>query len=132
MGSVAPPADHDARVAAVRARLDDITAGKPSPDELALLVKLLRAFAAKAPAATDELISVLENGGTGDIRERAHAFKGSAANIGATALSALCAGVEEDAREGIRSDPATTAQRLRDEVAQALRAVTEVADDFHA
>jgi HPt (histidine-containing phosphotransfer) domain-containing protein len=129
MGSVAPP-DHDARVIAIRARLDDITEGAPGPAELALLARLLRSFAAKAPAATDELIGLLAAGATTDIRERAHALKGSSANIGATALSALCADVEAQARAGDRPEPVTTAQRLRDEVGRALRAVTEVADSY--
>ncbi|WP_232050038.1 Hpt domain-containing protein [Actinoplanes sp. OR16] len=127
MGIVAPPS-HDERVTAVRARLNDITDGDPGPGERALLARLLRSFAAKAPAAADELIDVLD-GDTGVLRERAHALKGSSANIGATALAAICAAVETDARAGNRPDPATAAH-LRDEIAGMVRAVTEVADAY--
>jgi HPt (histidine-containing phosphotransfer) domain-containing protein len=129
MESVAPP-DHDARVASIRTRLNDITEGAPSPAERTLLVRLLRSFAAKTPAAADELIGLLATGPVTEIRERAHALKGSSANIGAISLSALCADVETEARAGVRPAPVTTAQRLRDEVGGALRAVHEVADSY--
>ncbi|MEU4688745.1 Hpt domain-containing protein [Actinoplanes sp. NPDC023714] len=129
MGIVAPPS-HGERVAAIRKRLADIADGDPGPAERALLARLLRSFAAKAPAAAGELIDLLGDGATTALRERAHALKGSSANIGATALSALCAVVETEARAGLRPDPATTAQHLRDEVAGVVRAVTEVAESY--
>lgn len=128
MGSIAPP-DHDARVTAVRARLDDVTGGEPGPDELALLVRLLRAFAVRAPEAAEQVITLLSSGSE-DLRDRAHALKGSAANIGAAGLSALCASIEQDARAGVRPDPVATAEMLRAETAAVLRAVTEVADAY--
>ncbi|MEU4562605.1 Hpt domain-containing protein [Actinoplanes sp. NPDC023936] len=124
------PADHDARVAAVRARLDDVTGGEPGPDELDLLIRLLRAFAARAPELAGQLIDLLAADDLGQLRDLAHALKGSAANVGAAGLSALCAGVEQDARAGVRPEPASTARRLRTEVTAAQRAVTEVADGY--
>ncbi|WP_229075563.1 Hpt domain-containing protein [Actinoplanes sp. DH11] len=149
----AAQAAHDARTAQVRARLADITQGEPEPHERALLVRLLRSFTAKTPAAADEVIRLLGEAADGtagqatdgttvgaadatanqaaaELRERAHALKGSAANVGATGLAAVCADVESQARTGVRPDPVTTAQRIRAEVTGTLRAVTEVADDY--
>lgn len=121
--------DHDARAAGVRARLHDITGGTPGPDERALLVRLLRSFADQAPATAGTVIDLLDGGELRELRERAHALRGSAANIGATGLAALCAGIERDARAG-RRPAAGTARRLGDEVTETVRAVTAVADAY--
>ncbi|MEV6305947.1 Hpt domain-containing protein [Actinoplanes sp. NPDC051861] len=118
------------RIAEVRARLSDLTEDDPTPAEVALVIRLLRSFEGKVPAAADLLVGMLHDGEPGPVREQAHALKGSAANIGATALADLCADVEDQARVGVVADPATTSVRVRDEVAGALRAVAVIAGEY--
>jgi histidine phosphotransfer protein HptB len=112
-----------ARVACVRARLADLVAPEPTPAELALVLRLLRSFAAKTPPATDELVRLLHEGDPGPVREQAHSLRGSAANIGATELAALCSRVEDAARAGAVTDPGRTSDRLRAATDCAMRAV---------
>ncbi|GAA4602016.1 HPt (histidine-containing phosphotransfer) domain-containing protein [Actinoplanes octamycinicus] len=121
------------RLATVRARIEAITDPDPTPAELALVLRLLRNFAARTPAAVDQVAATLEGGADlGVLRDQAHALKGSAGNIGASALAALCAAVEDQARAGKVADPAGTAGRIRTEAAGALRAVTALADEYEA
>ncbi|WP_328469645.1 Hpt domain-containing protein [Actinoplanes sp. NBC_00393] len=129
MGTVT---DDEARVSGVRARLADITEGDPTPAEIALVLRLLRSFEGRVPAAADTLIGLLHDGDPGPVRDQAHSLKGSAANIGATALAELCASVEDQARAGTVADPAATADRVRAEVAGALRAVSVVTGDYQS
>ncbi|GIE78339.1 hypothetical protein Aph02nite_42890 [Actinoplanes philippinensis] len=119
-----------ARVAGVRARLADLVEPKPSPAELALVLRLLRSFAAKAPLAADELVRLLHEGDPAPVREHAHSLKGSAANIGADGLAAICSRVEDAARAGAVTDPGPTGDRLRAETDGALRAVRALTVEF--
>ncbi|WP_433795378.1 Hpt domain-containing protein [Actinoplanes sp. CA-252034] len=119
-----------ARVAGVRARLADLVEPKPSPAELALVLRLLRSFAAKAPLAADELVRLLHEGDPGPVRDHAHSLKGSAANIGAAGLAALCSLVEDAARTGVVTDPGPTGARLRAETDGALRAIRALTLEF--
>jgi histidine phosphotransfer protein HptB len=129
MESAAPPGV-DLRVAAVRARLTDLTGPVPDPTELAMVIRLLRSFTARTPAAAEVLIDLLSTDDAGRVRDQAHALKGSAANLGATALAAVCATVESRARDGVVCDPAATAAELRSEVAGALRAMDVLTTEY--
>ncbi|MFC7533752.1 Hpt domain-containing protein [Actinoplanes sp. GCM10030250] len=120
----------ETRLAGVRARLADLADDDPTPAELALMRRLLRSFENRAPAAADRLVGLLHDGDPGRVREQAHSLKGSASNIGATALADLCETVEDAARSGVVPEPATTADRVREEVAGALRAVSVVAGEY--
>ncbi|MEU4426019.1 Hpt domain-containing protein [Actinoplanes sp. NPDC024001] len=124
--------DDDSRVAAVRARLAEVIEDDPSPAEIALVRRLLHSFASKAPDAAGLLAALLRDGDPGRVRDQAHTLKGSAANIGATALADLCLAVEDQARAGTIADPADTTERLRTEVAAALRAVAVVAGEYES
>lgn len=120
----------DDRVAGVRARIAIIVDPDPTPAELALVVRLLRSFIAKTPAAVELLLDGFEAKDVATVRDQAHALKGSAANIGATALATLCAAVEDQARAGAVADPAGTAGRIRAEAAGAMEAVSVLADEY--
>ncbi|AEV83344.1 hypothetical protein ACWT_2322 [Actinoplanes sp. SE50] len=120
----------DERLATVRARIDAITEPDPSPAEIALVLRLLRSFAAKTPDAVDRLLDALTKDDPGLTRDEAHALKGSAANIGAAALAAVCSSVEDQARAGGVVDPAAAAGLIRTEAAGALRAVSALADEY--
>ncbi|MBG0561050.1 Hpt domain-containing protein [Actinoplanes sp. NEAU-A11] len=122
--------DDESRVAAVRARIADLFGDEPTPAEIALIRRLLRSFEDRTAATAGTLIGLLDDGDPGLVRDQAHALKGSAANIGATALAGLCAAVEDEARAGTVADPAATADRVRAEVAGALRAVSVTAAEF--
>lgn len=129
METATQPED-EARVAGVRARLADLVEADPSPAELALVARLLNSFAAKTPTAADVLLRLLHQGDAALVREQAHSLKGSAANIGATSLATLCAGIEEQARAGVVADPATTTAHLEAEVGGAVRAVLALAGEY--
>ena len=129
MGSAAPP-EHEARLASIRARLADLTEELPDIAELALVIRLLRSFTARTPAAAEVLVDLLGAGDAGRVRDQAHALKGSAANLGAGALAAVCGEVEDRARAGAVPDPVVTAARLRSEVAGTLRAVDALTAEY--
>jgi HPt (histidine-containing phosphotransfer) domain-containing protein len=119
-----------ARVAGVRARLADLVEAEPSPAELALILRLLRSFAATAPLAADELVRLLHEGDAGRVRDQAHSLKGSAANIGAASLAVVCGQVEDVARTGRITAAGPAAGRLRAEVDGALRAIRVLTGEF--
>ena len=129
MGTATQPEDR-ARVAGVRDRLADLVEVDPSPAELALLLRLLRSFAVKAPPAAAELGRLLRAGDPGPVRDQAHALKGTAANIGVAGLAALCARIEDEARAGTVTDPGRAAELLGSEVDAALRAVDVLTREF--
>ncbi|WP_083448947.1 hybrid sensor histidine kinase/response regulator [Actinoplanes rectilineatus] len=99
----------------VRARLDDIGGPDPEPEERELLARLLNSFAAKTPPALDRLADSLTAGDTDAVRERAHALKGSASNVGFTALSELLADLEDLANAGRLPDAHPTLRSIRAE-----------------
>ena len=76
------------------------------------------------------LIDLLHAGDADRIRDQAHSLKGSAANLGATGLAAVCAGVEALAWEGEVSDPVVTAAELRSEVTGALQAMAVLTGEY--
>ncbi|MEU0556876.1 Hpt domain-containing protein [Dactylosporangium sp. NPDC006015] len=88
------------RAAGIRARLDDVAGPDPSPDDLAMLARLLTAFTTRTPPAVDRLAVAMHAGDTAAVHVQAHALKGSAANIGGTALADLLADLEQRARGG--------------------------------
>ncbi|GGJ77830.1 hypothetical protein GCM10010123_04870 [Pilimelia anulata] len=123
-----PPADAgDAELAGrwadITARLADITGPEPPPEERALLDRLVASFAARAPAAVEELAAAVRAGDAAAVRDRAHALKGSAANLGAARLAALCADLEDRARAGDTPPPGDPLAALRAEAAATLRAL---------
>src|SRR5690348_14088479 len=106
------------READIRARLDDIADDPdPSPEDRALLVRLLTSFAGRIPPAVRDLGLALDARDAVLVRERAHALKGMAGNIGATRLAALFADLEDRARAGRLPDPAGALDAVHAEVA---------------
>ncbi len=99
--------------AAIQARLDEV--GGPDLPERgrALLARLLTNYAAKTPPAIDRLADALTAGQTDDVRDQAHALKGSATNVGVTALAALFGELEDEARAGRLPASPETLDRAR-------------------
>jgi len=81
------------------ARLDLLRQLGPA-DGGALLTAVVSAFLQEAPARLASLRSAVDAGGGRPLAEAAHQLKGSAANIGATTVAALCEQLEIAARAG--------------------------------
>ncbi|GAA1501193.1 hypothetical protein GCM10009827_009560 [Dactylosporangium maewongense] len=103
------------RAAGISARLDDVAGPDPSPDDLAMLARLLTAFTTRTPPAVDRLAVAMHAGDTAAVHVQAHALKGSAANIGGTALADLLADLEQRARDGGLPDAGPALDRIRTE-----------------
>ena len=114
----------------VRGRMADIAGDEPGPDERALVSRLIDSFLAKTPARVDRLAELLRGGDAGEVREHAHALKGSAANVGAATLARVFAEVEHAARDGVVPDPDVTLGRLAAEQALAFEALERIAAEM--
>ena len=85
--------------------------GKSSGTDL--FAKLADLYMSTSPALLEELGAAVEAGDAERIRQRAHALKSSSANVGATALAALCHEIERMGREGNLDGADLRYQRLR-------------------
>jgi CheY-like chemotaxis protein len=101
---------------AIRARLGELTGPEPTEDELTLVDQLIDTFLTRVPVTVEQLADALRDGDGEIIAARAHALKGSAANIGADSLADLADGFEAHARAGRVPDAAPSTTILRDEV----------------
>ncbi|OLF14810.1 response regulator [Actinophytocola xanthii] len=97
----------------IRARLDDLTGPHPSPEERALASELIGTFMSRTPGTIDLIAQAACRGDAAAVAMHAHALKGSAANIGADALSALAGEVEVEARGERLPEPSLA--RMREE-----------------
>ncbi|HJV98617.1 MAG TPA: response regulator [Arthrobacter sp.] len=112
-------------------RLLAVTGGRPpsvDPDRLAMLrdlgpedgLGLLRAtveaFRKDVPARLAALRESVHGSGGPALVQAAHALKGAAANIGATAVATLCGELEEMGRNGKHDDGPQLVGRLEDEL----------------
>jgi HPt (histidine-containing phosphotransfer) domain-containing protein len=118
-------------MADIRARLDDLTDPDPSPAERALVARVLTSFTGTTAPAVDRLAEALSRHDLPAVRERAHGLKGSAANIGATALAAHFAELEDGAHAGQLPDPAGTLAAIRAELDIVTPIVSALADELH-
>nr|BFE88121.1 hypothetical protein GCM10020093_107220 [Planobispora longispora] len=78
---------------------------------------LATSFVSKAPASVAELEEAVGRGEPADVEKQAHSLKGSAVNMGATALAELCARLEDQGRAGRLSDTEDTLHAIKDELA---------------
>ena len=108
-----------------------VTGGRPpsvDPDRLAMLRELgpedglgllpaaAEAFRKDAPGRLAVLRDSVHNGGGQALTQAAHALKGAAANIGATAVAALCGELEEMGRSGKHDGGPQLVSRLEAEL----------------
>ena len=116
----------------MRDRLDNRDAGVPArlPEELVLMAKeaggemvieLLAIFQEDSMARLEELHRAIGNGDSGAIQSQAHSLKGSAAQIGAVAVSGLCRQMERLSKTGTVLEQ----EALYEEIAAALREVID-------
>jgi CheY-like chemotaxis protein len=123
------PADPDTRIATITARLADITGPNPSPAERALQNRLINSFVAKTPAAVDTLAAAVRSGNADEAATRAHALKGSAANLGADALADLVGQLEDRARCGQLPADDAALDAIRREADLTLATLTRLTTD---
>jgi PAS domain S-box-containing protein len=79
------------------------------PDPLADLVGL---FLCDAPDRLTKMLAVMMKGDGAALRELAHAFKGSANNLGARPMAALCGQVERHAQAGEMTECAVVMEKI--------------------
>jgi len=118
------------RESEIRARLADIAGPQPGGPERALLGRLVRSYLGKTPGGVDRLGELLRGGAPEEVRDHAHALKGSAANLGADTLAAAFAEVEQSARDGLVPDPDLTLGRVCAELAQVQAILEALAADL--
>ena len=70
------------------------------PGEPDVLAEVFQLFLADVPARIDRLRSAWQAGDAVTVQRAAHSLKGSAGNIGATQLSAVCSRLDELGRMG--------------------------------
>ena len=86
-------------------------------DGMGLLPATAEAFRRDVPARLAALRQAIDNGGGPALSQAAHALKGAAANIGATALAGLCAELELMGRNGNHDVGLQLLSRLERELA---------------
>jgi HPt (histidine-containing phosphotransfer) domain-containing protein len=114
----------------IRGRLADITGPTPGAAETALLGRLIRSYLTKTPGAVDRLGELLRGGSPEEVRDQAHAMKGSAANLGADTLAAVLAEVEHSSRDGVIPGPDITIGRITAELCQVQALLEGIAADY--
>ncbi len=93
-------------------------------DGAALLRELVAMFFAEAPARLGNLEAGIAAADCSRVTRAAHAMKGSAGNIGARKISALCGRLERQGREGLEPDAPALVAALREEL-EGVRRVFE-------
>jgi len=83
------------------------------PGEPDVVQEILTLFVAEAPARLAAIAGAVEAGDAPALQRAAHALKGSAAAIGATALQRICAEVEEVARSGVMAGASAGIESIR-------------------
>ena len=92
-------------------------------DAYDLLADLAEIFIEQAEDQLHELRQAIHDGNTKLVREWSHSMKGSSASIAATQLSAKCASLELDARNGDLTQAQTKFGLIEDEYARVRQAL---------
>ena len=115
---------------AVRARLEDLTGPRPSPAERDLLARLLGSFLTRCRPGLAALGETIRRGDHAEVERQAHLLKGSAANIGATALAGLLEHLEDRATGGDLPDAEPTVRGLVAELDRVTPVVAGLAREY--
>ncbi|MBG0831888.1 response regulator [Planomonospora sp. ID67723] len=105
-----------ARETAIRNRFEELAGPDAGQDDWEMVDYLATSFVSKAPTAVEELAEAVGRDDAKDVEEQAHSLKGSAVNMGATALAELCARLEAQGRTGRLSETAGTLREIRQEL----------------
>jgi signal transduction histidine kinase/CheY-like chemotaxis protein len=110
----------------IRARVSDLIDGEPTPQELALVGRVLGGFCANAPDTLARLADVVAAGDATAAVTVAHTLTGAAGNVGATTLARLSGEFETRARAGRLTAAGSDLAALRHELDRVVAAVTAV------
>ena len=113
----------------VRRRLADV-AGVGEEAERALTARLLRTFVVTAPVGLAAVEAAARRADAEALEAAAHRLGGAAATLGADALAAVCAAIEERGREGDVTDVADPVRVLAEQLSQVCRVFAELADEL--
>jgi signal transduction histidine kinase/CheY-like chemotaxis protein/HPt (histidine-containing phosphotransfer) domain-containing protein len=110
----------------IRARVRDLVDDEPTPQELALIDRVLGAFCVNAPDALTRLAGVVADGDAPAAVGVAHTLTGAAGNVGASTLARLSGDFETRARAGRLTAAEADLATLRHELDRVVAAVTAV------
>ncbi len=100
----------------MRERVAELVGPEPDEEERELVGDIVASFVQRAPSALTGIETALRDGRAEDLHQRAHALKGSAANLGAGGVADLCAGIEAQGRAGTLDIAPATLDALREEL----------------
>lgn len=89
---------------------------------------LLEAYLDDSAQQLREISDAWEDGDLERLRRGAHSLKGASSNLGAVALAALCADLEQLARQGCREAVPEALDRVRTELREVRDAVMAMHD----
>jgi HPt (histidine-containing phosphotransfer) domain-containing protein len=95
--------------------------------DLPFFVELIDLYVADAHSRIEDMLTAIAEGNAERLAGEAHALKSSSGNIGAAAVSDLCAELEMAAAEGMPPDAADLVSRLEAEYARAIAELTKAA-----
>lgn len=127
-GVARPSQGPDMRIAAIRARLDEL-GGTGLAEDRALFSQLLRSLADRAPQALDEVDDAAHRYDAAALVEHVHGLKGSVANLGGVQLAGLLNYIEKRSRTGQHTDRAEL-RPVRDELNLFCGSLLAVADEL--
>ncbi|GAA3453314.1 hybrid sensor histidine kinase/response regulator [Dactylosporangium matsuzakiense] len=114
----------------IRARVRELTDDDPSPQELALVRRVLGSFCTKAPDTLGRLTDAVGAGDSAAAVGAAHTLTGAAGNVGAAVLARLSSDFETQARTGLPPDATDALDRLRGELDRVVAAVGAVREQL--
>ncbi|GAA3303036.1 response regulator [Dactylosporangium vinaceum] len=114
----------------IRARVRELTDDDPSPQELALVGRVLGSFCTKAPDTLGRLTDAVGAGDSAAAVSAAHTLTGAAGNVGAAVLARLSSDFETQARTGLPPDATDALDRLRGELDRVVAAVGAVREQL--
>ena len=92
-------------------------------DDPSLLTELVDLFASETPALVAGMRDAIASGSAEDLRHYAHTLKGSAMNLGATRLGALCKELEQLGASGTTVGAAALLPQVAEEYDRAQSAL---------
>ncbi|GII02580.1 hypothetical protein Pta02_45880 [Planobispora takensis] len=100
------------REAGIRDRLDELAGPDAVDEERAIVGRIITSFREHVPDLADGIRNAVRRGDATEVERRAHTLRGTAANLGATALAALCEELERQGETGDLTAAAETAGRV--------------------
>jgi HPt (histidine-containing phosphotransfer) domain-containing protein len=96
------------------------------PGEPDVLTEVLQLFIDDVPARIGRLRQAWQAGNAGEVQRAAHSLKGSAGNIGATGLLAVCRALDERGKSGDLTQMDALLASLDTEYARVAAAIAEL------